>query len=269
MATNTTNYSFIKPAVNDAADQDLWGGYLNTNWDSIDGLLKTATDTTTSTKTTTYTVTTSDRNGLILANATGGAFTISLPTVASAGAGFKISFKKTDASANAVTIDGNGSEEIDGATTYALSEQYDFVTLVNNGTSWDVISDKTNLSFASNSTALAGTATDEALTPANFGTQNDLSSDGYQILPGGLVLQWGSLVIPPESDQSTETVTFPLEFPNNCFGVYDSSGIATRADSHNFAQIVGTPTTTSFEVTNQYVSLGNVAITFRWMALGN
>ena len=51
MATNTTNYNFIKPAVNDAADQDLWGGYLNQNWDDIDGYLKLASDSTVTTKT--------------------------------------------------------------------------------------------------------------------------------------------------------------------------------------------------------------------------
>lgn len=44
MATNTTNYDLIKPAVNDPADQDLWGGYLNENMDTIDTELKTLAD---------------------------------------------------------------------------------------------------------------------------------------------------------------------------------------------------------------------------------
>lgn len=39
MATTTPNYSFILPAVNDPTDQDLWGGYLNENWTSLDTLL--------------------------------------------------------------------------------------------------------------------------------------------------------------------------------------------------------------------------------------
>ena len=37
MATNTTNYSLIKPTV--GGDADDWGGYLNTNMDTIDGKL--------------------------------------------------------------------------------------------------------------------------------------------------------------------------------------------------------------------------------------
>jgi hypothetical protein len=39
----TPNYSFYKPKVNDAVDQDLWGGYLNDNWASIDTILNTRT----------------------------------------------------------------------------------------------------------------------------------------------------------------------------------------------------------------------------------
>lgn len=36
MPTLTTNYSLNKPLVNNATDQDLWGGYLNTNMDTLD-----------------------------------------------------------------------------------------------------------------------------------------------------------------------------------------------------------------------------------------
>ncbi len=44
MSTTTTNFAFILPAVNSATDEDLWGGYLNTNWTATDGFLKTARD---------------------------------------------------------------------------------------------------------------------------------------------------------------------------------------------------------------------------------
>ena len=75
MATNTTNFSLIKPAVNDPTDQNLWGGYLNTNFDTIDGLLKTANETSIGTaKTTTYTIADTDVNGLVRGDASGGAF---------------------------------------------------------------------------------------------------------------------------------------------------------------------------------------------------
>lgn len=41
MATNTPNFNFILPAVNDITDADLWGGYLDGNWSSLDTLLAT------------------------------------------------------------------------------------------------------------------------------------------------------------------------------------------------------------------------------------
>lgn len=76
---------------------------------------------------------------LILVDATGGARTITLPK-AETWAGFPLVVKKVDSSANAVTIDGNGSETIDGATTYALSEQYDSIEILSDGEGWQITS---------------------------------------------------------------------------------------------------------------------------------
>lgn len=39
MPTLTTNYKFAKPLINDPTDQDLWGGYLNTDLDSLDSII--------------------------------------------------------------------------------------------------------------------------------------------------------------------------------------------------------------------------------------
>ena len=71
-------------------------------------------------------------------NATGGAVTATLPTATSA-AGKHFTIKKIDASGNAVTVDGDGAETIDGAATYSLATQYKSVTVASNGTSWDII----------------------------------------------------------------------------------------------------------------------------------
>lgn len=43
MPNTTTNFSMYKPLVNDPVDQDLWGAYLNTNFDTLDSLLVTRT----------------------------------------------------------------------------------------------------------------------------------------------------------------------------------------------------------------------------------
>lgn len=39
MPTQTTNFSLDKPLVNNATDQDLWGGYLNSGLDTIDSVM--------------------------------------------------------------------------------------------------------------------------------------------------------------------------------------------------------------------------------------
>lgn len=68
-------------------------------------------------------------------DATGAAFTVTLPAVASC-TGRRYCFKRLNSGANAVTLDGNGSETIDGATTYVLSAQWASATLFCDGTQW-------------------------------------------------------------------------------------------------------------------------------------
>lgn len=144
MPTTTTNYGWTKPNVNDPTDQDLWGGYLNANLDAQDTTVKSISDkanltsTAISTKTANYTVLASDQCKVIAVDATSGNITITLLPAATATSGFKIGIKKTDSSSNTVTIDGNASETIDGALTFVLSNQYENVYIISNGTNWYV-----------------------------------------------------------------------------------------------------------------------------------
>ncbi len=88
------------------------------------------------TKTAAYTVT--DRDQTILCNATSAAFTVTLPA-AQGISGRYYRIKKTDASANGVTIDGNSAETIDGTTTRVLSSQYDAVQIECDGSNWHIL----------------------------------------------------------------------------------------------------------------------------------
>ena len=85
------------------------------------------------TKTTTYSATAADDN--IGGDATAGNFTITLPAATSS-TGVELTFKKTDVSANTVTIDGNASETIDGVTTKVLTAQYQSLTIICTGSEW-------------------------------------------------------------------------------------------------------------------------------------
>lgn len=65
--------------------------------------------------------------------------TLNLPAVASAKSGGRLQIVKT-VDTNAITIDGNSSETIDGATTLAtLDAIYDTAELVNTGAAWIVL----------------------------------------------------------------------------------------------------------------------------------
>lgn len=72
-----------------------------------------------------------------LVNATGGAVTITLTGVATSGK--RVTIKKTDSTANAVTIQRDGSSTIDGATTKILYSQYESITVISDGTNWHII----------------------------------------------------------------------------------------------------------------------------------
>ncbi len=89
------------------------------------------------TKTTTYTALSTD--DLILGDTSGGGWTLSLPSSASVGAGKKYKVKKTTNDANALTIDANSTETIDGVLTFALYTQYDSVEIETDGSNWYVI----------------------------------------------------------------------------------------------------------------------------------
>jgi len=68
------------------------------------------------------------------------AHTVNLPAVADTQAGDRLTFVKTTTDAQAVTLDGNSSETIDGSTTLAtIDAQFDTAILVSTGSAWIVV----------------------------------------------------------------------------------------------------------------------------------
>lgn len=88
------------------------------------------------TKTAAYTLTATD--SVILASATSAAFTVTLPTAAGI-AGRTYTVKKTDSSANTVTIATTSSQTIDGLSTLVLTQQWEYVQVISDGSNWQVI----------------------------------------------------------------------------------------------------------------------------------
>lgn len=97
-------------------------------------------------KTTTYTVTTSD--DVILCSTSGGAWTLTLPTaVGNSGKAFRI--VKTEASTNLLTVDGDGSETINGAANRKMVTIGEAITIVSDGANWQILDSKTATKWTS------------------------------------------------------------------------------------------------------------------------
>ena len=76
----------------------------------------------------------SDRE-IVLADASGGGFTVTLP---SPGSGKQVTVKKTDSS-NDVTVDTSGSQSIDGQSQQTLVAQYEAIEVASDGSNWYII----------------------------------------------------------------------------------------------------------------------------------
>jgi len=85
------------------------------------------------TKTSDYTASSGD---CVLVDASSGAITITLPSPSSNAI---VNVKKIDSSTNAVTVEPNGSETIDGSNSKTIDTQYESYTFISDGTNWYII----------------------------------------------------------------------------------------------------------------------------------
>lgn len=76
---------------------------------------------------------------VVLASASVSQVSINLPDAAASNADRVIIIKKMDATTNRVRINPDGSDTIDGQSDYYLTAQYQSVTLVSDGTNWNIV----------------------------------------------------------------------------------------------------------------------------------
>jgi hypothetical protein len=84
-------------------------------------------------KTATYSLGTTETT--VLCNATGGAFTVTLPAVAGLN-GRRYEVVKTDSSGNAITVNCADAATINGSATTTVATQYTGKRFVTDGTNW-------------------------------------------------------------------------------------------------------------------------------------
>lgn len=107
------------------------------------------------------------------------------------------------------------------------------------------------LAVASTAEAQAQTDNTKAITPLRLkealqGGNQNLAANGYQKLPGGLIIQWGHTLV--------ATPLFPIAFPNACFTV-----VCNDSDATVSAVGITNVTTTQFTINGD----GNF-----WIAIG-
>jgi hypothetical protein len=106
-----------------------------------------------------------------------------------------------------------------------------------------------------NTTKCATTAfVGAAIVAAISGLATSKSANGYQVLPGELIVQWGVESIAPGAN----TLTFPLAFPNACFSV-----VATP-----IAAATGFVLTTTYTTTNCSMRAATANGAAHWVAVG-
>lgn len=131
-----------------------------------------------------------------------------------------------------------------------------------------IINSPTFTGVPSAPTASAGTRSTAIATMQNFANEfgSSLAANGYQKLPSGLIIQWGTCTGITTSDV---VITFPIAFPTNTVHV----GIQARGDVNgpSSGKEVDAPpktiTTTSFTLKGG-PDTGYYGGVFLWFAIG-
>lgn len=126
---------------------------------------------------------------------------------------------------------------------------------------------------ATDTEAKALVATDLTLSPSNLlavfsGTNIDsVGSDGYQRLPSGLIIQWGSRTM-TVGNAGAATVTLPITFPSTCLCVMGSVARTATADSGDLrALYVSVVSTSSIKLVYDNVTGSGTDLCY-WFAIG-
>lgn len=144
------------------------------------------------------TLTLADVGFLVLPSA--GSLTFTLPLSSGSNVGSVIQF---NGNSFGVTLSKQGSDTIllgsTGAVPSASLLSYDSATLINNGSGWTVLDGEMHQAVSSS-------------------FANSLTTDGWGLLPGGRIEQWGALTIELSAGTHKNVVSLPTPWQNGLLG---------------------------------------------------
>ncbi|MDR6408499.1 UNVERIFIED_ORG: hypothetical protein ABIC62_001889 [Burkholderia sp. 1595] len=174
--------------------------------------------------------------------------TLTLPAVSSFPVGGRIEFLNISAGAATVARTGNDTIALNatGGSTSIVLNNGDTLTLEASSTGqWYAVGGSAQLGF---STAFNAS----------------LSAAGYQKLPSGLILQWGTSTI---ATQSMQTVTLPVAYPNAFILAAGNTGTVITPNAASISLgFQGNGSKTSFNVIAGTASSGSTGIS--WISIG-
>lgn len=100
---------------------------------------------------------------------------------------------------------------------------------------------------------------------------SQFSINGYTNLPTGLVMQWGTVDFDGNPPESSNTVQFPIAFPNACLNVQATRKIVTANSREGDGGILfesATPTTATFSLQKFSDTSDEKLRGYTWFAIG-
>jgi len=101
-----------------------------------------------------------------------------------------------------------------------------------------------------------------------IGANQSKATSGYQKLPGGLIIQWGTLnrgSWTASQTPSNDEVTFPVAFPNGYLSGAANPTLGTTA----FGITLEAATNTGFFIRYYNNNLAVASLQIRWIAIGH
>lgn len=117
-----------------------------------------------------------------------------------------------------------------------------------------------------NGTSFNGSANITISSAGDFtGANQSLAANGYQKLPGGLVLQWGTVAVGDTlagTPGSTGTITFPTAFPTGCLQVILSLSAGNNQSQVSVSVTAKTATTCDYQMQEWTSAVQNMTAVF-------